>query len=275
MSKRALLNRPAALPGARPGSAAPWRWALAGLLLGWLASLVVFAPAAWATTWVQHLSGARVLLEDARGTLWQGSARLSLSGGPGSLERAQLPGRLHWQLQAGRSGLGLQLRADCCLAQHWRWQLRPRWGGVSLALSDQPSHWPAHLLQGLGTPWNTLQLQGQLALRTEGAQVDWVGGRLRWHGRAELDALDLSSRLSTLQPLGSYRLTLSAGQSGPELLLSTLTGSLQLSGQGQWVGQRLRFRGQASASAQTQDALGNLLNLIGRRNGALSIINLG
>jgi len=114
-----------------------------------------------------------------------------------------------------------------------------------------------------------------LALRTEGAQVDWVGGRLRWHGRAELDALDLSSRLSTLQPLGSYRLTLSAGQSGPELLLSTLTGSLQLSGQGQWVGQRLRFRGQASASAQTQDALGNLLNLIGRRNGALSIINLG
>ena len=59
----------------------------------------------------------------------------------------------------------------------------------------------------------------------------------------------MSSRLSTLSPMGSYRLTLHGGPS-PSLELSTLEGSLQLSGQGQWVAQRLRFSGVASAAPE-------------------------
>ena len=44
---------------------------------------------------------------------------------------------------------------------------------------------------------------------------------------------------------------------------------------GQWVGQRLRFAGEASATPEREGALSNLLNIIGRRNGARSLITLG
>ncbi|TXT41425.1 MAG: proteinral secretion pathway protein N [Comamonadaceae bacterium] len=174
----------------------------------------------------------------------------------------------HW------SGLLLQLNTSCCLAQPWRVALMPRWGGFQVTLSDSPSTWPAQLLSGLGTPFNTMAPQGQLALSTQGLSLTWAAGRLQVAGQTQLQLQDLSSRLSTLSPMGSYRFTLTGG-SAPELLLVTLKGPLQLSGRGQWVGGKLRFAGEASSTPEHLSALSNLLNIIGRRDGARSVINLG
>jgi len=65
------------------------------------------------------------------------------------------------------------------------------------------------------------------------------------------------------------------GGDSVSLSLQTLQGDLQLSGSGLWVGQRLRFTGEASAAPEREGALSNLLNIIGRRNGARSLISLG
>ena len=62
---------------------------------------------------------------------------------------------------------------------------------------------------------------------------------------------------------------------GNPLLLDTLNGALRLTGSGLWTGARLRFRGEASAAPGHEAALSNLLNIIGRRQGALSIISIG
>jgi general secretion pathway protein N len=85
-------------------------------------------------------------------------------------------------------------------------------------------------------------------------------------GRAELLATDVSSRLSTIKPMGSYRITLVGGNTAT-LEVSTIEGSLQLAGSGRWVGSRLRFEGMASATPEHEAALANLLNIIGRRSG--------
>jgi general secretion pathway protein N len=243
-------------------------------LLGLLLALVVFAPARWITSVVNQRSEGRVLLEDARGTVWDGSAILSLTGGAGSLDAATLPSRLGWQLQPSWTGLKLQLTATCCLAQAWAWQLQPQWGGAKLSLSDTPSLWPAQMLSGWGTPFNTLALQGQLALTSTGFTLAWSAGRLQVGGQVQLEAQGLSSRLSNLRPMGSYRLAL-AGGTTPGLQLDTLSGPLQLSGRGQWVGGKLQFNGEATSAAEHQSALSNLLNIIGRRDGARSVIKLG
>jgi general secretion pathway protein N len=245
--------------------------------LGLLLCVLVFAPARWLATWLQQASAGQLLLQDARGTLWTGSARLTLTGGAGSQDAATLPGRLQWQLRPswmGGTGLALQLSADCCVAQPWTWRLLPHWGGADLTLSDSTSQWPAQLLSGLGTPWNTVDAQGQLALSTHALTLRWDAGRLQLAGTAQLDALDMASRLSTIKPMGSYRFILSGG-AAPGLQLSTLSGALQLSGQGQWVAGKLRFVGQASSAPESQAALSNLLNIIGRRDGARSVIKLG
>jgi general secretion pathway protein N len=129
-------------------------------------------------------------------------------------------------------------------------------------------------LAGLGAPWNTVQLEGTLALSSRTLSLEWTDGRLDISGQAQLDAVGLSSRLSTLKPMGSYRMTLNGGAT-PTLTLQTLQGSLQLTGSGRWVGSRLRFNGVASAAPAHEAALTNLLNILGRREGARSIISLG
>lgn len=252
----------------------PWRWALAGVLLGLTLTTVLFAPARWVASLVQQASRGQLLLMEARGTAWAGSARVVLTGGVGSQEAATLPGRLAWHLAPALHGATLQLNADCCMQQAWVMQLQPRWNGFQLSLSDAQSQWPAKLLAGLGTPWNTIQLQGALHLSTQGLTLAWAAGRLLLTGAAQLDAMNMTSHLSTLRPMGSYRFSLKGG-APVALALTTLQGSLQMSGSGQWVGGQLRFNGEATAVPEHQAALSNLLNLIGRRNGARSIIKLG
>lgn len=252
----------------------PWAWALGGALLGGLATLVLCAPAQWLAGALAHASGGQVQLAQARGTLWQGSGQLLLTGGAASQDRAALPGRIDWQLRPTWSGVRAHVHAACCTTRPLQLRLRLRWGGAQLALADSQSQWPAAVLSGLGTPWNTLQPQGQLVLRTSALQADWSAGRMVLGGQLQLDALAMSSRLSTLAPMGSYRLVLQGG-AVPTLTLQTLEGSLQMSGSGQWVGQRLRFAGEAHAAPEREAALSNLLNLIGRRSGARSLITLG
>ena len=251
-----------------------WGWALAGAVAGVLPAVLIFAPAHWLANSVANATQGQVLLLQARGTVWTGSAQLVLTGGSASKDRAALPGRVDWQLRPTLSGLRAQLRADCCTPQPLQAQLHARWAGMQLTVADGQSQWPAALLAGLGTPWNTLQPQGQLALQTRALTLRWTAGRMALDGQAQLDARAMSSRLSTLRPMGSYRLALQGGEV-PTLTLSTLDGALQLSGTGQWVGQRLRFTGEASAAPEREAALANLLNIIGRRNGARSIITVG
>jgi general secretion pathway protein N len=259
---------------ALPATGAPWRWAAWGAIAGWFLALVFFAPAAWLARALERFTEGQVVLNDARGTVWNGSAQLVLTGGPGSSDAAALPGRVQWQLRPGFTGVAARIAADCCtpnpLAARARWRI----GGFALEVADGESRWPAGLATGLGTPWNTLQLEGELKLSTQALSVEWVEGRPAVSGRAELVAQRLASRLSTLRPMGSYRITLQGGPSSA-LRLETIEGSLQLSGSGQWVGNRLRFRGEATAAPEREAALANLLNIIGRRSGPRSIITFG
>lgn len=267
-------NRNRAAGKRRPGPASPWAWALAGALLGLLLAVLVNAPARWLTAGAQQGLGGRLVFEDVRGTVWNGSARLRLTGGAGSTDAATLPGRLTWLLRPTWVGLQADLNADCCLQQSWRWRLQPRWAGFKLTLSDSRSLWPAQWLAGLGTPWNTVQVEGQLQLSTQALVIESAAGRTWVTGHVELEAQRISSRLSTLKPMGSYRVTLTGGAT-PTLELATLEGALQLSGHGQWVANKLHFDGVASAAPQQLDALSNLLNILGRRDGARSIIKIG
>lgn len=249
-------------------------WALCGALCGGLLTLALQAPARWLSAAVDQLSQGHVQLLLPRGTVWSGSANLVLTGGQGSQDRTALPGRLDWQLRPALLGLHAELRANCCTPQPLALRLGLGLGRVRLQLDDGASQWPAGLLGGLGTPWNTVQAQGQLQIDTHALALEWAAGRLRIDGQASLQAKDISSRLSTLQPMGSYQLDLDGGDA-PTLALKTLDGSLRLSGQGRWVGARLHFEGAAEAAPEREAALNNLLNIIGRRQGARSIISLG
>lgn len=253
----------------------PWIWAVLGALLGTFAVLLLLAPARWLATLVAHVSHDQVLLTDTEGSVWSGAGTLVLSGGAGSRDHTQLPGRVHWTLRPMRTGLHATLRADCCTpAQPVTLQARPRWLGIDLKLGDSHTRWPASVLVGLGTPWNTIQPKGQLELQTQALAFDLRPRQLRMSGQAELTAHDLASNLSTVQPLGTYRITFQ-GSDALTLTLATLSGDLLLSGSGSVVAGHLRFRGEASAREGMQAELANLLNIIGSRQGNKAIMSFG
>ncbi len=277
--RAAAARDPRAQGAARRGAAV--RWAIGGAALGAAAALVAFAPAEWLARRVAAATGQRLLLADARGTVWSGSAVPVLTGGPASRDAAALPGRIAWEV--GWHGSALELRAsdDCCLQGPLTLRVQPGWARVRVTLvpggAPLVGRWPAAWLSGLGAPWNTLEPGGTLALASPGLALEWVAGRLRLDGRLALELLDASSRLSPLPVLGSYRATLAGDAAGvaPRIELTTLSGALQLSASGTLGANGLRLRGEAGAAPGDEAALANLLNIVGRRSGARSLISIG
>jgi len=277
-----LNQRPNSLKGGSTGGSVGGSmraWLIGGLLLGALLALVHQAPAAWLARLLERQTAGHVLLAETRGTLWAGSGELVLTGGAGSRDASRLPGRVHWQLGWG-GGLLLRLRLDCCSAGELPLRLQAGLGHAVLSLPNSVEpllRLPAAWLGGLGTPWNTLQLGGQLRLASREFQLEWRGGRWQPRGQLDLDLVNLSSRISTLAPLGSYRLLIAAQPNATtQLQLLTLDGALLLQGQGEFGGASApRFQGEALAAPGREAALNNLLNIIGRRQGARSVITIG
>ena len=257
------------------------RWAAAGIVVGVLLALLAFAPAAWLASAVASATQQRLLLADARGTIWTGSAVAVVTGGAGSRDASSLPGRLGWTLRPHGLGLQLELQHACCLNGSVAVQVRPGISRTEYTLVPPQGwvgQWPTAFLGGLGTPWNTMELGGTARLVSPGLRIESVEGRWLVDGRADLELLDVSSRLTTLESLGSYRVGVSGDAANPgisALSVSTTDGALKLSGNGTWGPAGVRFRGEARASALEEAALSNLLNIIGRRDGARSVISIG
>ena len=257
------------------------RLAWLGASLGLLVALVVFAPARWLAHALAWGTADKVQLVNTRGSVWRGQGDVLLTGGEGSRTESALPQGLRWRLHPTwaerRPAMSLALETPCCAEQPMQITLLPSLKGGSVRIAKFNSPWPAVLLVGLGTPWNTLRPEGQLALQSQGLSVQMADGRLGLQGALQVDALDMTSRLATLRPLGSYRVNLSATPEGDSasLQLQTLSGGLQLTGNGQWLGGRLQFQGVAQAAPGRETALENLLNIIGRRDGPRSILAVG
>ena len=250
-------------------------WATRGLLMGALAGLVWQAPAAWLASAVQSLSHHKLQLRQAQGTVWRGSAQWVLASGAEGVNALALPQRLIWRIQPqADASVRVELELPCCAAQALTIWLRPQWGGATLALGNATSDWPLAWLVGLGAPWNTMALEGQARLNTQDLRWHWSaqGGQLQ--GQAQLQLLSVSSRLSTLRPLGSYALNLQGGAT-PQFQLSTVSGQLQLSGKGDWRAKGLHFEGMAQAQAGSEVALASLLGVLGQRQGNTTVLRWG
>lgn len=266
--------QPQPQPQRRSAGRLGW-FALAGALLGGFLAVLLYAPATWLAAAVAQLSQNKVQLLDAQGRVWQGSARLLLA--PGGQAPVLLPQRLRWT--AGVQGLGakLSLLPECCASRPATVLWQPGWGKQQLTVQNLDIRLPANLLAGLGTPFNTLGFEGVLALSSQQLQLQTQGqnSTQNWQlqGAAQLQLLQLSSSLATLPALGSYQLDV-AGGAQTRVQLTTLSGALQLQGDGGWQNGRFSFAGQAQAAPGYEDALANILNVIGQRRGAVSVFRL-
>ena len=252
------------------------RSVIAGVVLGALLALLTQAPAQWVATRLDQISHGTVLLQDAQGTLWNGSAQAVLANDrQNSATQVALPTRVHWtlapQLQDGRLAFRLNLASNCCTPTPIVAHAMPSWNGWVLQVDDHQSEWPAQWLTGLGAPWNTIAPQGTLRLRTQ--QLVWRNSEQRLQGQVELVLHQFSTQLSTVRPLGSYKISLVGGDR-PSFALSTLEGALQMQGHGEWRQNKVRFQGKAFAQEGSESAVSNLLNVLGQRQGNKAILRM-
>lgn len=219
-------------------------------------TVVALAPAAWIGDWVEANSRFRLL--DARGTVWNGSALVGLSDGRQTM---LLPGRLSWQLKLAAASIELSHPALAAPVS-----LTPRIG--SLAVKAGRAEVPAAALSAIGAPFNTVRPGGQLVATWTDAIVRTEG----FTGRLEVEWRDAQSALSTVVPLGTYRLRLT-GETG-RLELETVRGPLLLQGSGTLKGRRVSFKGLASAEPEARPALAGLLGVLGPRMGDNALLVL-
>ena len=243
-----------------------------------IVTALVIAPAQWVASYVHSASNGRVELAEANGTIWNGSAIVVIaSPSETGASRASLPERLSWRLSPWAmlvAQLDLALTHPSALSQPLT--VNAPLFGKTLTLGPTTMRLPASLLVGLGAPWNTVRPGGILTVSWDRLTVE-PG---RWQGRISGEWQYASSGLTPVSPMGHYRLQTNGIWPGTQLELLTISGPLELKGNGTInEGGRLRFTGRAQAMAGTDPGvkaqLTGLISLLGRRDGEGSLLNFG
>ena len=236
------------------------------------------APASWADSIASQATSGRVRLAESQGKLWAGSARIVLVD-PSSIGNTDstavgiagvvIPGRCRWDLAALPLLVGnirLQLQFENMATPVFVTGDRAKLTGSAGALDL-----PAVRLDRLGSPWNTIQPNAALAVKWD----PFVLERGQFVGKAALTVSQVGSALTSVNPLGSYRIDLDSTPQKAALAIVTLSGPLQLEGQGDWTSRTgVRFTAYAQAQAE-QAKLQPLLGLLGKREGDRTVIRLG
>jgi general secretion pathway protein N len=248
-------------------------------LVALLLTVLVIAPAQWAASALKNGSNGRLELAEASGTLWNGSALLVLaSSADPAAPRATLPERLAWRLSPWSLLIGqvdLTVKHPSALAQPLTVRA-PLLGGGTTTLGATTLRMPASLLVGAGAPWNTIRPGGILVVNWDRLQIS--PGRVQGNISGEWQYA--SSALTPVSPMGHYRLQTNGIWPGTQLELLTISGPLELKGNGTIPeGGRLRFTGRAQALAGTDPGvkaqLTGLISLLGRRDGEGALLNFG
>jgi general secretion pathway protein N len=230
-------------------------------------------PASWLGGALASQTGCRVMLQQATGNIWQGSAALAFSEPNategGCREPLSVTERFHWTSSCSLSSLSCSTELQFVALdkpQLILWELRK----TQIAANEVKL--PANVLEGLGNPWSTLRPRGQLGARwTDLVLVGILGSagdKSSQSGVIRIIISNLSSPISPIKPLGAYEISANIGDEGLNWNLSTTSGPLLLRGQGD-IKSGLHFDGEASASPEAQDSLIGLLALLGKREGGV------
>lgn len=237
------------------------RWHAPVFGLGvYAAALVALAPASLIDSRLEQASGGRLRLAEAQGSLWAGSGWIEVREAGG---RSGIAQRVAWRVLP-ESLLRARLLAEIRLDR----AERPFSLAISLSrieIADAGVDLPAAAL-GLGMPkLAPLRLTGEVRVDIPRLSIE--------HGRAEGDATlrwrAAGSALTPISPLGEYEVHFKAVGPAVHAELRTLSGPLQLAGEGTWGGGGARgFLATARVPPQHREQLSPLLRLIAVERGA-------
>ncbi len=224
-------------------------------LAAYLAFLAATVPASFVAS---RIAVPGVHIEDAEGTIWNGHAHVSIASGASTLELDHvtwrlaparlLAGRLAWRVEAASPALSAQGEIER--------------GFTVLELRDVDALGDAAALAPLVPLAATWRPEG--GVHVSAARIAWDGRDVRGEARIEWKRAGIA--LSTVHPLGSYRVEARAAGGPAEFQVVTEEGPLRIAGRGTFDAPgRFAFSGDARAEGPAAAALQPLLDLLGPR----------
>jgi general secretion pathway protein N len=235
-----------------------------------IAAYVVFLaatlPGSVVLASAQRAGAASFEVRESSGTLWRGSAKLTVNtpGGPLALERLDW----HWlpaHLLTGRLALDITMAAPGFDAHGVGARTLGGWEARGLEARGDAAK-VALLLPWLAT-WRP---EGSVAITS--ARLDTDGVEVR--GTARIEWRGAAVAISGVKPLGTYRADVEAQGHAGRVALTTVSGPLRITGQGTLTPPAaLAFTGEARADPESARALEPLLDLLGpaRADGARAL----
>ena len=239
------------------------RWPLYvifGVVL-YLFFLIIEMPASWFAWGMHKYSRGAVQLDPIAGSLWHGDGRLLIyypRTTPHNL------GNVQWRINPLRLFTG-QIQTN------WRTDSPDmhvnatlRLGAGKFTLLDTEAALPAQAATAFYPAASLISPEGQLRIQISKLTMDrngiTGGGDIQWQ--------NAGSSLTSVHPLGDYRLEITGAGKSAKLKLSTLRGALELTGQGSWqiANSHIQFNGLANPRERSGD-LAPLLNLLGDDQG--------
>lgn len=239
------------------------RWLLYSIfgIVFYLLFLIIELPATWFAWGLNRYTQGSVQIDPIAGSLWNGNGRLVIYYPPTTPHDL---GQIKWKINplwllTGRAQVSL-------LTDHQdkRISTTLQLTRTSFRLQDTDIEFPAAFVGQLHAPLSLISPQGRVKISTSGL----LFAPYKMEGTAMLEWLNAGSSLSSVQPLGDYRLDITGADKIANLRLTTLRGDLELTGQGQWqllTGQ-LQISGIALPLARVGE-LESLLKMIGHDEG--------
>lgn len=225
--------------------------------LAFFTTLVITVPATLLAKVVEGSSNGQLVLANASGTLWQGSATPAIRQRSGNLLALE---KLHWDIAFLPIFTGK-------IITRFRWdnleQGQPMLATLSFSQIEfrnavLPLH--ASILGGVSPMLQPVQLSGQMLIKSD----QFTFSRQGINGNAVAEWTNAGSVLSAVNPLGHYRINLAGAGERLDITLITLSGVLILEGGGSFMrSQGLKFQGTARAAADSKGSIDELLNNFG------------
>lgn len=233
-----------------------WRaWGL--FAIAFIFTLLVYVPASLLGRIVEAGSNGQLVLANATGTLWKGSAMPALrqrTGGVAAFEK------LHWEINI------LSLFSGKIVTQLSWENVQHDMPMVATISLDQAElrhaiiPLQAVLLGELTPLLQPAKLSGQIQIKSDHFSYSKAG----LNGSASAEWTNAGSVLSAVNPLGSYRIELKGVGEKLDLTLMTTSGVLILEGQGNvTLNQGLQLKITARAAAESKGSIDELLNNLG------------
>lgn len=239
------------------------RWLLYGVfgLVFYLLFLIIEIPASWFAWGLNRYTQGTVRLDPIAGSLWGGNGKLVIyypKTTPHEFGLTEWRINPFWLL-TGRVQLSVQ-------ADHQGKRMNATLGlsRSSFLLKNTDAEFPADFAARLYPPLSLISPQGKVRIVTEAVSLSPDGVE----GAATLEWLNAGSGLSTVQPLGDYRVEMTGAGNTAKLDLATLRGALQLTGQGAWHANsgQLQLNGSAMPRERATE-LEAFLRMIGNDQG--------